>query len=229
MSLLLLLGTGAVFATTSVYFPENPITSIKPEFMFFGRICEGAMPVLIGLGLAWPEGRRFRMGFPQHVLVWMAAALLLGFIMVSGRGMEALSDAPAPTGSLACAGFSAPGAGSSTRSLAPSLVGAVACAAAWLLRRHRVAFAALVGLSFLWVSADVSIHYMGRRLERIYGQGIVSLLARGGGAERVATDTRAFRVGRFPELVRRVEVEQFSSRDDAKPPADVVVTYRDLG
>ncbi len=228
VALLLLLATGVVFATTSVYFPENPITSIKPEFMFFGRICEGSIPVLLGLGLAWPaERRRFGMEFSQHVLVWMAAAVMLGFVMVAGRGMEALSDAPGTYGVFGVRWFLRDGRWLLEPVAGTVAVGAVACGAAWVLRRRRIAFVAVVGLSFLWLSADISVHYMGRRLQRIYGQAIVPLLERAGGVERIASDTRAFRVGRFPELIRRVEVEHFSSRDDARPPADVVVTRRE--
>ncbi len=226
VALLLLLATGAVFATTSVYFPSNSIIGDKAEYMFFGRICEGTLPVLLALGLAWPGGRSERR-FPLTVLGWMAVALVLGAVMMAGRGMEALGDDPGTYGIFGVRWFLRDGhwlLGPVSGTLA---VAAVAGAAAWLLRRRRAAFAALVGLSFLWLSADLSLHYMGRRLERLYTQAIPAQLARAGGADEIAIDTRAVRTGRYAELVRRVDVRSFSSRGRRRPPADVVLTRRD--
>lgn len=225
-ALFLVASAAAVFGTTIIYFPENPIMSLKPEFFFFGRICEGVVSIFLALGLARLASARTVSRIPIALAAWLGGAVALGAVMVAGRGMDELSDGPGTYGVFGVRWFLRDETWQMHPVAGTVVLGAVAVAAAWFLRRRPLVLASLVGVSFLWVSSEISIHYMGRRLERTYARAIPGHLEQAGGTPEIAFDTRGIRVGRYAELVRRVENHQFSSRNSTRPPADVVLTYR---
>ncbi len=225
--LFLLATAGAIFGVCAVYFPENPIMPANSEFYFFGRINEGFLPLLFAAGLVALAPDRQRSWVKPHSAVPISVLVLcvLGAVMVWGRGMEALADDPRTYGVFGVRWFLR-----DNQWLVSPFLGSVLMAVLWvglyrLLRRRSRLLFAVVGLSFLVISMDLSLHYFSRRQQRQYRRTLPSHLA-AAGAGVVAMDTVATRTGRWAEMIRRVEVRNFDDRRGETPDAPLVISRR---
>ncbi len=215
-ALLLLASAGAIFGSCAVYFPANPIMPLKAEYMYFGRINEGFLPIFLAAGFAVLTLRR--------LLAAGALAVALGAVMVAGRGMEALADGPGIWGVFGTWWL----VGDETWLLHPVVGTALVCGVAVLLaavtRCRPTWMAAAVAIPFLWLSVALAPHYYERRLNRQYARTLTPIVL-STGHTAIAVDTSTVRTGRYAELARRISVAHFDSRFEP-PPHPLVLSNR---
>ncbi len=227
--LFLLTTSGAIFTTCAIYFPSNPIMRPSSEFYFFGRINEGFLALVMAAGLAalWPDRPRGSVKADAAVPISMAVTFAMGVIMVAGRGMEVLAENPRTYGVFGVRWFLRDNTWLIHPVLGTLLLATAWISLYWILRHRSRLLHGVVALSFLIVAADLSIHYFGRRQQRQHRRSLPPLIAAAGGIDTVAIDTRGLRAGRWADLVRRVEVVNFSSARGETPPAPLVLTRRE--
>ncbi len=213
--LLFALASAAIFGTCAVYLPENPIMAQKAEYLFFGRINEGFLPLALAAGvIALP-----RAGW-RGMLASLLLTLAFGAATLAGRGLEQMSDAPGAWGVFGLRWMLR------GEWLVHPLTGtALLTGIAFVASRSRRAFLALLACGFVWTSLDLSRHYLGRRLQREYRRSLPEL-ARSMGIETVAVERHRVRTGRYADWIRRTEFRGFAGRP---PPAEAVLSDRRFG
>ncbi len=215
---LLFASAGAIFGSCAIYFPSNAIMPLKAEYMYFGRINEGFLPIFLAAGFVVLSVRRLALAG--------VVAVALGAVMVWGRGMEALGDEPSLWGVFGTWWLVGDESWLIHPALGTALVCGVTTGLAWATRRRAEWMAVAVAVPFLWVSVALSPHYLRRRLQREYARDLTPVAA-AAGIERIAVGTDSVRTGRYAELVRRVAVTYFHA-DAQDAPHAVVLTQGNL-
>ncbi|MCP3958813.1 MAG: hypothetical protein GY719_13250 [bacterium] len=226
--LFLLATAGAIFTTCAIYFPRNPIMPVSSEFYFFGRINEGFLALFLAAGLAAlsPEKLRGSVSTSRTVPNSLIVMFVCGTIMVLGRGMEELADDPRTYGVFGVRWFLRDDAWLIHPVLGTLLLAIVWGTVHYAFRRRALLLQGIVALSFLIISADLSTHYFGRRQQRQYRRSLPPMVAAAGGIDAVSIDASRMRTGRWADMIRRVEIQNFSDRRREKPTTPVVIAHR---